>query len=276
MTNTKFRKRALLSAVAMLLVALVALGSATFAWFTENPVVKASGITGQAQTSTGLEIKTTTDATPSSEAHFMADGAADSFKFIPAYAFNTGTTTKSLNFFTTQATSAANGAPKENATWSDAVSIYTPNDGTAIASGDSGVYHEQCFIKTKNGTSAVNVNLTGISIEGKGGLDIKDGVTVLVAVDNEIKAVKKLGNTAITDYGTPNNGDTVTASGEDYPNMFITPVGLGQADDGTAANKWLVVDVYVYLDGTDPAVKTNNAIAGALLNNITLEFAKAS
>lgn len=33
MTNTKFRKRALLSSVAMLLVALVALGSATFAWF---------------------------------------------------------------------------------------------------------------------------------------------------------------------------------------------------------------------------------------------------
>ena len=30
MTNTKFRKRALLSSVAMLLVALVALGSATF------------------------------------------------------------------------------------------------------------------------------------------------------------------------------------------------------------------------------------------------------
>ena len=40
MTNTKFRKRALLSSVAMLLVAIVALGSATFAWFnTQNSAV---------------------------------------------------------------------------------------------------------------------------------------------------------------------------------------------------------------------------------------------
>ena len=44
MTNTKFRKRALLSSVAMLLVALVALGSATFAWFTSSTSATASGL----------------------------------------------------------------------------------------------------------------------------------------------------------------------------------------------------------------------------------------
>ena len=59
MTNTKFRRRALLSSVAMLLVALVALGSATFAWFTENPVVTASGISAKGEVSQGLEIWTT-------------------------------------------------------------------------------------------------------------------------------------------------------------------------------------------------------------------------
>ena len=42
MTNTKFRKRALLSSVAMLLVALVALGSATFAWFSTTNSATAS------------------------------------------------------------------------------------------------------------------------------------------------------------------------------------------------------------------------------------------
>lgn len=44
MTNTKFRRRALLSSVAMLLVALVALGSATFAWFTQSTSATAQGI----------------------------------------------------------------------------------------------------------------------------------------------------------------------------------------------------------------------------------------
>lgn len=44
MKNTTFRKKALLSSVCMLLVALVALGSATFAWFTSSTTATANGI----------------------------------------------------------------------------------------------------------------------------------------------------------------------------------------------------------------------------------------
>ena len=56
MKNTTFRKKALLSSVAMLLVALVALGSATFAWFTTNPTVTAEGLKLQATAAAGLQI----------------------------------------------------------------------------------------------------------------------------------------------------------------------------------------------------------------------------
>lgn len=56
MTNTKFRKRALLSSVAMLLVALVALGSATFAWFTSSTTATASGINVQTTQASELQI----------------------------------------------------------------------------------------------------------------------------------------------------------------------------------------------------------------------------
>ena len=56
MTNTKFRKRALLSSVAMLLVALVALGSATFAWFVANPVASANGLVMTTQAAPGIAI----------------------------------------------------------------------------------------------------------------------------------------------------------------------------------------------------------------------------
>lgn len=56
MKNTTFRKKALLSSVAMLLVALVALGSATFAWFTQNKTVTAEGLVLNATTSAGLQI----------------------------------------------------------------------------------------------------------------------------------------------------------------------------------------------------------------------------
>lgn len=42
--KTKSRKRLLISSVAMLLVAMLALGTATFAWFTTNTTVTANGI----------------------------------------------------------------------------------------------------------------------------------------------------------------------------------------------------------------------------------------
>ena len=51
----KSRKKMLLSSIAMLLVALVALGSATFAWYFSNPQVKAEEATIGASTAEGLE-----------------------------------------------------------------------------------------------------------------------------------------------------------------------------------------------------------------------------
>ena len=56
MKNTKFRRRALLSSVAMLLVALVALGSATFAWFTSSTTATAQGINVKTVQSSELQI----------------------------------------------------------------------------------------------------------------------------------------------------------------------------------------------------------------------------
>ena len=53
---TKSRKRILLSSIAMLLVALVALGSATFAWFTINKNVYANTMKVRAVTTAGLQI----------------------------------------------------------------------------------------------------------------------------------------------------------------------------------------------------------------------------
>ncbi|MEE3333376.1 MAG: hypothetical protein VZR54_03760 [Ruminococcus sp.] len=50
------RKKMLLSSIAMLLVALVALGSATYAWFTINREVEAKAMNVTAATAKGLEI----------------------------------------------------------------------------------------------------------------------------------------------------------------------------------------------------------------------------
>jgi hypothetical protein len=56
MTNTSFRKKALLSSVAMMLVALIALGSATFAWFATTPDAEAAGLKMTTSASTGIKV----------------------------------------------------------------------------------------------------------------------------------------------------------------------------------------------------------------------------
>lgn len=74
---TKSRKRMLLSSVAMLLVALVALGSATYAWFTLQKTVTANSMKVSATAKKGIEItidngQTVTSATKSYSAAQLA------------------------------------------------------------------------------------------------------------------------------------------------------------------------------------------------------------
>ncbi len=56
---TKSRKRMLISSIAMLLVALVALGSATYAWFTVQKTVTANAMKVKVVAESGLEISNT-------------------------------------------------------------------------------------------------------------------------------------------------------------------------------------------------------------------------
>lgn len=55
-TQKSFRKKALLSSLSMLMVATIAVGSATFAWFTSDPTAKADGVNIKSTASEGLLI----------------------------------------------------------------------------------------------------------------------------------------------------------------------------------------------------------------------------
>ena len=57
--SATFRKSALFSSVAMLLVATVALGTATYAWFSQNTTATASGINVSSTSAEGLYISET-------------------------------------------------------------------------------------------------------------------------------------------------------------------------------------------------------------------------
>ena len=76
-----FRKKALLSSMSMLLVATVAVGSATFAWFTSNKTVTANGLAVKAAAAKGLQITGT--------------NSTDDQYWGPSYAFTTTAATLS-------------------------------------------------------------------------------------------------------------------------------------------------------------------------------------
>jgi flagellar basal body-associated protein FliL len=59
-TQKSFKKRALLSSIAMLLVATVAVGSATFAWFSSNNTATGNGINVKTAKQSNLLIKNST------------------------------------------------------------------------------------------------------------------------------------------------------------------------------------------------------------------------
>ena len=258
MTNTKFRRRALISSVAMLLVALVALGSATFAWFTDNPVASATGVTGKGQTATGLVIHTDTDATPADPHAAEFFKGLNTFTMEPAY--DSGQTAVFLN---APAALSSNSGIKTGDTWKTA-NVLEHVSGT-------GVYHEAAYLNTTGqGTTDTSIYLTGVSVS-LGTNKMKGALCVAVYVAGNHVVTYKAG-TAPVDYGTKASGDaTAVGTGNQTKQNFDTAVttALGVANDSA---KTLKVDFYVYLDGSDGSVYTDNAEAADVVTSITANF----
>ena len=82
-THLLTKKRALISSVAMLLVAIIALGTATFAWFTSNTTATADGIYVRTQKVSELEIKGKLDNAYGTNVHYNVGNADTRQKFLP-------------------------------------------------------------------------------------------------------------------------------------------------------------------------------------------------
>ena len=294
MTNTKFRRRALVSSVAMLLVALVALGSATFAWFAEKPDAYAQGLSIKTTASDGLEIATETNPTFGSSAYLNYDSTTHvsktaAFNLTPAtQAQNVKTegvvTGKNGNkFFTTKATGAGAFGSGTN-TFADAS---TGNSGT------KDVYSEMIYFKLSSTSaegSTRSVKLTGITMTAPDANDssnlFKALRVALVASDNEIigtyYATGAGMNGAVTaDAKNKAIGDTgcaatfepaaVQAAASGLDRTVVT--GVTPTNDTSTNAKFITA--YIWLDGQDDACFTSNVSAldvTSFLQSVKLDF----
>ena len=279
MTNTKFRKRALLSSVAMLLVALVALGSATFAWFVNSPDANTKG----------FSMKTTTDSSLLLGAQFdleLATTVTGRVGFAREVTlnnkYNTGDTEASSRTETLQPASmdAAGGLHTVQA---EKTNSYGAKAGNAITNGAA--YMERIYFKQDEaGSSSTaknvylkSVNWTKPTIAAN---DMSPAATVailgkdgsLIETFTYTSRPQKFIPASMTSYDSASLGSrTTTAAGNA---TTTTPVGTAKAYD-TANNALDYVTVVVYLDGEYSEVFSDNVKGGNLgnlLNDLNITF----
>lgn len=273
MKNTTFRKKALLSSVAMLLVAIVALGSATFAWFTANPNADASGLVMKTSTSAGLVAITSTEKRYYENAELdevwshnailnckedtlEANGAAVDLQ--PASYPGSGDT-----FYTVAAASDNDEDADTNA--------------KVESAAQNAVYSEQIYLKVTGGNAA-NANLTKVSMTANdNGLSIKNAIRVLITnkdntailgefgLDNVGNPVLLKASDKYSDEGVVGEARTITTQGT----ALTTSVGKVGTDGSDFVN------IYVYLDGEDSECYSRNVDLTTLITNVKVEFALA-
>lgn len=248
--KTKARRRLLVSSLCMLLVAIVALGTATFAWFTSDPTATASGLKVKATAATGLLINAATENKWTHNATLNKNGpdyAADPLSIDPTAVIDQDT--KTLVGYKTIAAADDEYVAKDTEAVTTSTAWYTEKINAKVTGTEK--------------TSA-KVKITSISL-GDG--DWSDNLRLALTYTN-VTAPASEG--ADPTYSTELvgifsvNGDT---------NKYLTKTGTYKDSLSTqeytfasSTTKTVTVDdtgadyftVYVYLDGEDSQVFTDN------------------
>ena len=276
MTNTKFRKRALLSSVAMLLVALVALGSATFAWFSSTNNATASSMTAKTNVSSNILLN-----------EYQTGAGANGFAhdWAQTLTFNQGTSTSAG----TDGTSAMMPVTtKDFSTWNQVLASnynvgYATNSYTAVSNiKTSGEYAKYTTLYIKNTGEPTNANINVTATPAVSGNSLgSDYIRVaLVPIAAETNGATAALSQII--FGSNNDRSNITAgwnaegqtdSSDSIVGDTAKPLGTAQSLGQLAKNAVYGFDVYVYFEGTDFDCK--DEYAGGNLN-VAFEVTKAA
>lgn len=240
-TNTKSLKKQLAAAIAMLLVAVVALGSASYAWFVSNNTVKATTSTISAQSNAPfLMIDKTAITTDSTTSISYATDA--NVALYPAQVVKNSDNTP---LFKSAYASAATAATELNDSRYD-----VGNAGEAV---DGKFAIKESFkIGTADAKAGsfkdLKVSKVELTSDGTNGLEA--AMSVLVICGDKWAVYKASDNGAVlTKYK-----DDVDATGNNTGGVLAGSIAAASSVD---------VDVYVFYDGSETNVYTNN------LSNLT-------
>lgn len=261
MTNTTFRRRALLSSVAMLLVALVALGSATFAWFVADTHADATGLAMKTTTSTGLVIDTQYDGNSDYTHHETLNVQGASGVTNP-YAANVSMSPASMTSTGAMKRVDANGS----------TGYIGKTDGEVTTAESTAYYTEEIYAHTTDGSAATitkaKVTMTPAAsapaISSAFRVALVSGTTVLGtwAPSGANSGGRYLDNAVTTYPATVSTTRTITASGTQVSGLTVA---IAENSDAT-------IKLVAYLDGEDEACFSDQASLADCFSSIKVDF----
>ena len=261
------KKRTLLVSTAILLVAIMALATASFAWFTAGTTAtaKALSITTTAGTSLQIMGNRDTNFSDTGTSWFATSGDANSpVSLAPATSFD-GKTFAKLG-----STAKVPSESFATATHSDGTALLG-SDLDTIASGDIAGYVASTTFTLKNtSTSAVNVRVASLTIDGA--YDIKNSLRVAITVGANTY-VYSLADPATT-VGKY-NGTSWELDDMVYTQKGAAGVGANIITGLTSASNQAIT-VAVWIEGQDANCTTTKAVTlGGNDLSINIGFAAA-
>lgn len=271
--NSKAIKRQLLAAIAMVLVAAIALGSSTYAWFVASGSVTAEGMKVQAKAEGGLAIRwagVASELWATTASAKMTDAKA----LLPA-------STANLAKWTYAKALKANASTADNETYEDVTG--------KVFAGDAGAYAENDYVVMQ----PFEIRSTAADKLAKG-LYVS-GVTVTRGenTDKDLDMAIRVGVRLVTEDGFSGNYiyAPLTGASTNYtwkdPTQNNKETGVTLAAVGTAgdSNSQLVnkaetvpfgegqavkVQVFIWYEGEDAKLYSDNFITNDL--SISVEF----
>jgi hypothetical protein len=267
MKHTTSRKKMLISSVAMLLVAMMALGSATFAWFTSNPLAEASGLTLKATASKGLVIQTATHGTADSSFWGHTD-----FLNYDSATQKSSTTAKELTPVSFDTATSMATAYSVEAKADD--NYIAADDATVAAAPTSSYYQENIKCKLTGATSSsdkADLKVTGLTVTTSTATQAS-GIRVAIQYNGTLIGVyapSEASNKVLTGAGT--YSAKLSSAKTTFAAASTLSGKIGEV--GTDGSDYITVTVY--LDGEDSNVYSQSISASDLVTSVKLNLSVA-
>ena len=235
--SVKALKKQMAAAIAMVTVAAVALGSSTYAWFVSNNSVKATTSTISAQSNSAYMVIKYNEKTGADSKTMDQSTITGPTALYPAQVVDNGVWQSAF--------ASSSGASAENTTTRFTIKSNGQTDGSKEAAvAEHYAMKETFYIGAKIGEFE-NLKVTGVTVNNSDS-KLENAMRVMVVCTNNDTT-----NWVVYD-GT---GKKVTIEGEKTDEILATSIKHNSDTD----NGDVKVDAYVYYDGADDAVYTDNA-----------------